>query len=414
MTSIASDIHLSIVATSRNDNHGGCLTLRMQHFVDGLVAQCKRHDLRAELVLVEWNPPADRKPLAEELVWPEDCGPCEIRIITVPPEVHAQLPHADKLPLFQMIAKNVGIRRARGRFVLATNIDILFSDDTIRFMRDRLEDGCLYRTDRFDVPTEVPASADFDEVLRFCRQAKFRVHTRGFTLVRQNGRWYPRSPFHASFLIVWNAAVNALKRAFSPAFWKQLKPADSAAPATWRRFTNLVVRKARSLARFTSWAYQTLVKRELFTNACGDFTLLSKADWARLTAHPEWPMYSWHLDSILLYQAHRSGIREVHLSESAAVYHIEHAPGSGYTPEASEKLFERLAARGIPYLDWHKDVVPMIAKMDAERKDGSPVRYNDETWGYANHQFPEVRVDRRTGIAQPAKKPAAKLARALT
>src|SRR5688500_10937699 len=63
-------LHLSVVATSRNDNHGGFLTHRMQHFVDGLAAQCARHGLRAELILVEWNPPADRVPLAEELRWP--------------------------------------------------------------------------------------------------------------------------------------------------------------------------------------------------------------------------------------------------------------------------------------------------------------------------------------------------------
>ena len=49
--------HLSVVATTRNDNHGGSLTYRMQHFVDGFVEQCKRHQLSAELILVEWNPP---------------------------------------------------------------------------------------------------------------------------------------------------------------------------------------------------------------------------------------------------------------------------------------------------------------------------------------------------------------------
>jgi len=54
-----------------------------------------------------------------------------------------QIAHGDKLPLFQMIAKNVGIRRARGRFVLVTNIDILFSDAVIQFMRDELRPGCL-------------------------------------------------------------------------------------------------------------------------------------------------------------------------------------------------------------------------------------------------------------------------------
>ena len=131
-------IHLSVVATSRNDNHGGFLTQRMQHFTDGLIAQCKRHRLRAELIMVEWNPPAERRPLAEELAWPQDCGPVDVRIITVPRELHARLPHGDKLPLYQMIAKNVGIRRARGRFVLATNIDILFSDEAMRFMSDDL------------------------------------------------------------------------------------------------------------------------------------------------------------------------------------------------------------------------------------------------------------------------------------
>jgi hypothetical protein len=36
-----------------------------------------------------------------------------------------------------MIAKNVGIRRARGRFVLATNVDILLDDALVRFLRDR-------------------------------------------------------------------------------------------------------------------------------------------------------------------------------------------------------------------------------------------------------------------------------------
>lgn len=35
------EIQLSIVATSRNDDHGGSLTRRTQHFIDGLIAQCK-------------------------------------------------------------------------------------------------------------------------------------------------------------------------------------------------------------------------------------------------------------------------------------------------------------------------------------------------------------------------------------
>src|SRR5690349_5457346 len=131
--SVNSDIHLSIVATSRNDDHGGSLTRRTQHFVDGLIAQCKRHGLRAELILVEWNPPPERVPLVQELRWPADSGPCDIRVVTVSPEIHRTFERGFRMGLFQMLAKNAGIRRARGKFILATNIDILFSDDAIRF-----------------------------------------------------------------------------------------------------------------------------------------------------------------------------------------------------------------------------------------------------------------------------------------
>jgi hypothetical protein len=158
---------LSVVATSRNDNHGGSLTERMQHFIDGFITQCKRHNLRAELLMVEWNPPEGRKSLRDELVWPPDPSPCEVRIVTVSREMHAALPHSEHLPLYQMIAKNVGIVRARGQFVLATNIDILFSDEIIVFMRDHLEEGRLYRCERHDIPSNVPAFSDFGVKIPF-------------------------------------------------------------------------------------------------------------------------------------------------------------------------------------------------------------------------------------------------------
>src|SRR5271163_2327585 len=121
--------YLSVVVASRNDDHGGNLLDRMQAFVNGLMQQCCRHELDAELIIVEWNPPPDRPRLAEALRWPDTNGHCRVRIIEVPAALHQRFQNADRLPLFQMIAKNVGIRRARGRFVLATNIDILFSDE---------------------------------------------------------------------------------------------------------------------------------------------------------------------------------------------------------------------------------------------------------------------------------------------
>ncbi len=123
----------------------------MQVFVDGLVAQCGRHGVDAELILVDWNPPSGRPRLGDAIRWPKGDGRVSVRIIEVSPALHARFEHSDRLPLFQMIAKNVGIRRAQGRFVLATNIDLLFSDGILRLCGERLlEARVLYRADRYD------------------------------------------------------------------------------------------------------------------------------------------------------------------------------------------------------------------------------------------------------------------------
>src|ERR1035437_5979878 len=178
--SVAPEVpYLSVVVTARNDDHGGNLLGRMQLFVDAWINQAKRHNLSSELIVVEWNPPAGRDRLAQALRWPGDTGPCEVRIIEVPPEVHGRYRHAEALPLYQMIAKNVGIRRARGEFILATNIDILFSDELVRFLASRrLEKGRMYRTDRYDVASDIPVDGTLDEQLAYCRSHAIRIFAR--------------------------------------------------------------------------------------------------------------------------------------------------------------------------------------------------------------------------------------------
>ena len=152
-----SEPYLSLVVTARNDDHGGNLLGRMQIFVNGWLEQARRYNIPSELIIVEWNPPADRPPLAKALRWSAEIGPCEVRIIQVPPEVHERHAHAASLPLYQMIAKNVGIRRARGQFILATNIDILFSNELAEFLGSRqLRTDRMYRIDRYDAMSNVP------------------------------------------------------------------------------------------------------------------------------------------------------------------------------------------------------------------------------------------------------------------
>ncbi len=153
----------------------------MQAFVNGWMEQCRRHQLPAELIIVEWNPPADRPPLADVLAWPDAGGFCEVRIIGVPAEIHQSFRNWQAMPLYQMIGKNVGIRRARGEFVLATNIDILFSDELMKFFADRrLEPGKMYRVNRWDVMADVPVKG-VEEQLAYCQSHLIRLNARGGT-----------------------------------------------------------------------------------------------------------------------------------------------------------------------------------------------------------------------------------------
>ncbi len=175
--------YLSVVAASRNDDHGKNLRRRMQIFVNGFFEQCHRFQLPAELIMVDWNPPPEKSSLADALSWPVQDAFCSARIIQVPPELHNRYKHSEALPLFQMIAKNVGIRRAKGEFILATNIDILLNDALMQYISERrLQRGIVYRINRHDVAEDVPLDATIQEQLAYCEANLIRVNAKGITV----------------------------------------------------------------------------------------------------------------------------------------------------------------------------------------------------------------------------------------
>jgi len=336
--------YLSLVAASRNDDHGGDLLRRMRLFVSGWLQQCRRFALASELIIVEWNPPADRPPLAEVMPRPDAHTPCDVRYIQVSNELHRRFAHSDRLPLFQMIAKNVGIRRARAPFVLATNIDILFSDALMRhFARRRLQSGRMYRIDRCDARERVPDDAPMPRRLAYCERNLIRINRRSGTAVLDE-------PISAGL---------RLRRAFTGSL---RAIAERVGPAPDR----------------------------LHTNACGDFTLMSPEDWDAVRGYAEFPMYSMKIDGLLCYAAHFAGARETVLRDPMRIYHIEHAAGSGWAPgKGAELLNRRLSASGIPqvsgaqYTEW-------VNRMRSDRR---PMVFNeDPDWGFAGHTLPETLV----------------------
>jgi hypothetical protein len=501
--------YLSVVATSRNDDHGGRLLHRMQVFIDGFIEQCKRHRLDAELILVEWNPPPERPRLAAALRWPSEPGPCRVRIIEVPPDVHRRFRFFDCLPLFQMIAKNVGIRRARGQFVLATNIDILFSDELMRFLASRrLDGGRMYRIDRHDVMPDVPLEASLDEQLAFCRSHLLRIHTRdGSCPLEPDGQraletvdvaapdsglrfgpgWCPVSdrvvPYRwalpRSQLIVTasdqssSVLVLDIEAGHRRGDSVRLRVRDAAgrpvakgvvtdrelvyiklpaAPGRSQVFSleadgegvqfagdppgRVAVFRvyrcgwASSITEYEGAGYgegcanlRTGIRGSrrpplggslrparpgggssaLHTNACGDFTLLSREKWFDLRGYPELELFSFHLDSVFCYAAHHGGAPELVLEEPMRIYHIEHEAGSGWTPEGHEKLFQRLAALRLESLEY-PTVLEWARQMLRFRK---PMIFNGEGWGLAELALPEVEGEPhgRPGAEAPLAEP---------
>jgi hypothetical protein len=74
------------------------------------------------------------------------------------------------------------------------------------------------------------------------------------------------------------------------------------------------------------------------------------------------------------------------LAEPMRIYHIEHGSGSGWTPEGQAKLFQRIAALGLSYVD-SETVLKWGAQM---RTLNSPMIFNREDWGLAGSDLPET------------------------
>jgi hypothetical protein len=488
------DCHLSLVVTTRNDNHGGDMLRRFQMFAETLLEQANRHSLSGELIVVEWNPPpGPRLHEVLKLRVKSDCF--SIRFIEVPPEVHQAIRNADMIPLFQMIGKNVGIRRARGEFVLATNPDLLFSDNVIAFMAsDKLSPDVMYRIDRHDVPAEIPDNVSIDRKLAWCAANVLRIHRRlgSFSPPRRLLlRFWARVRNPAS----WKKLKRRVSSSLSPFWyrlmslrWENLKYQASATLSLWYRFcylrlvklklgasamgslwlhlwylrldktkkllsqlptlfydprrfvwvvrqggralfTKLLVqlpaklfglirsslwRLTYPLRRFASliwrpikrlmdrfhpllllYSPRRLIRRLLWgalrltdplpkvhTNGCGDFTLISRAQWFELRGYPELPLWSMHIDSLLCYMAVASRVREYTLRPPAKIYHMEHY-NSWVVMNPDEKL--RTFTKK-PWIDYG-----LLSDLwENMYRTSRPIRFNAEDWGLADWSLNEV------------------------
>lgn len=331
---------------SRNDDHGGGMHRRMLAFLEGLYRQAALFPFSAEIVMVEWNPPADTPGLATVLPKPPKGTSLQLRVVTVPASIHQQYKSSAFLGLHQMIGKNVGIRRARGKFVLCTNVDILFSDALIQFFcQEKLDPKAIYRANRCDVPAQVAEMADAGERLVFCAKNVFQVF--GLDASR---------PFLLGDMLTQNRD----------------KPIKS-----W--FLNL-------LAGVGQWVFQLdgyhVARLDLW--ACGDFTLMAKSGWEKIEGYAELDTYPAHIDSLAVASAVAAGMKQVVLPKQLCGYHIDHS--SGYETGNPEEMIKRMEKRPGP------DYGVVYIAMQRMLKRREPLRVNGADWGWEKEVFEELLI----------------------
>jgi len=258
----------------------------MQLFTDVLWALCVRHYLKAELVVVEWNPPQDRERLQTAIKWKPHNEYYKVRIIEVPSEIHRKFLYSERVPLYEFIGKNVGIRRAKGEYVLATNPDIIFTEPLIIWLSiGAISPIKYYRTTRYDVESPLPSFNSLDILFNYCSSHVVQINSYNDTHsgLKQNCFYY-----------------------LDKILWK-LKHPTYARP---------------------------------FTNASGDFLLMHRKHWQDLNGYLELvgadSSGRLHIDSMILFMAMYHGLKEVRLNEALRIYHQEHSRQSGIIPYSKE------------------------------------------------------------------------------
>ena len=144
--------YVSFVTWGRNDGYTDDYLSRMAKALGCLVRQLEAAALDSEIVISEWNPPPTRPLLIDSLDLPRASSRVSIRGVVSDPCHHKRFKGAAEHGMHSGEAWNVGIRRARGQFILPKASDTFLSTETIeRIARRDLEPDTLYRVDRYDV-----------------------------------------------------------------------------------------------------------------------------------------------------------------------------------------------------------------------------------------------------------------------
>ena len=355
--------YVSIAFVNRNDCYGGDLEERISKFIDYYARYTDRWPDLFEFVIVDWNPPTDRKTLAEAYSW-EKLG-C-VTHVNVAPETHAIVAGTRGRKMLDYFGRNVAIRHSRGEFCLVINQDIFISESILELIaKRRLSKKHFYRANRCDFDFEPCRKLPVESLEACAATATFVIHRRHRST---NGPIsVPASPsiidqvgfsvedgdqFDAMTGIIDCASMERERRRTRNRLLRwRLLPWDRRMLASWRE------------GYLSDKFYQRF---HLHTNAAGDFLLAPRAAFTKIHGFLESLEVYMHTDSYAVLQLSAAGYRQAIFATPHRVYHADH---------------DRSARAGfVEAMSWadHEKVLSQI--MRGERS----YQLNTSSWGLAD------------------------------
>lgn len=340
--------YLSIVVAGRNDNYGGDFNFRLQNCINWFVYYANKHALSAEFIIVNYNPIPGERQLNEILVVPPS-NYVKVRFITVSGIFHEKI-SADgirkRLPLYEYVAKNIGIRRAAGEYILSANPDILFDPHIIKTIaRGQINEQEYYRADRcnFEKPKDPISVGDLNRV----RNQVKSVCAKG-------------KDFLLSFKGLFVANILYYKtRSY-----------------LFRKYYFLLRNNPFLAKLMYVYVAEEYMCYKLHTNAAGDFLMMHRNNWEKLKGHPEKTLLPVHVDSISVAEAKYSGLKE-HVF-FYPIYHQEHE--SRFRSRDEDEGVKKM------YALFEYDAREMEARASAKI-------YNQDDWGFPSEKFEEMIIE---------------------
>jgi hypothetical protein len=330
--------NFSFIVATRNDNHGGNMRKKNQFFINRWIYHVKKYNLNCELIIVDWNSKVTlRKILKSSLLKNNQI----IKIIEVPNQIHKKFENSKKINFFQMIAKNVGARRANGKFLIFTNIDIVFSEEFFYYLKNNtIMEKIIYRADRHDFNLKNFDNYEIsdDKIKKIITQ----IHKKNYTYdIKKNKKYYLRKTFiyilKYLYISILNFVVNFLNFIinFTGNFLKlNIKKIIFDLNNLKTLFDKKLYTNGFGLKLFKGIFnlnnLKTLLDKKLHTNACGDFTMIDKQSFYKIKGYYEFDGFSWHIDSLLLFKAYYY-LKLNFINLNFPIYHINHEPGKKYS-----------------------------------------------------------------------------------